>query len=90
MRRARREPVLTWRLLGAALIVELAVWALLEAIRRLVGQRLLARATKVWIAGRQLVQNTQALHTFNATQRRSAELVEELERDQQPTGERTP
>ncbi|HWC27272.1 MAG TPA: hypothetical protein VG474_11865 [Solirubrobacteraceae bacterium] len=89
MRRARREPVLSPRLLGAALVVELAVWVLLEVIRRLVGKRLYPRVTNVWIAGRQLVQNTQALHTLNATQRRSAELVEELERQQQPAGGRT-
>jgi hypothetical protein len=89
MRRPRGEPLLTWRLLGAALVAELAVWGLLELIRRLVGQRLYARVTKVWIAGRQLVQNTQALHTLNATQRRAAELVEELERHQQAAGGRT-
>ena len=89
MRRARRDDVLSWRLLGAALITELAVWALLETIRRLVGGRLYARVTKVWIAARQLAQNTQALHTLNATQRRSVELVEELERHHATAAGRT-
>jgi malonyl CoA-acyl carrier protein transacylase len=84
LRRLHREPPVTWRLLGAVLAAELAVWALLELIRRLVGQRLDERVTKVWIAGRQLVQNTQMLHTLNVTQQRAAELVEELERHQQP------
>lgn len=89
MRRARRDDVLSRRLLGAALAAELAVWVLLETIRRLVGKRLFARVTKVWIAARQLAQNTQAVHTLNSTQRRSVELVEELERHHRPAARRT-
>lgn len=90
MRRARRDDdVLSWRLLGAALAAELAVWVLLEMIRRLVGKRLFARVTKVWIAARQLAQNTQAVHTLNSMQRRSVELVEELERHHRSAAGRT-
>lgn len=73
--------MLTWRLLAAALTAEAAVWALLAVIHRTVGEeRLNAHAANVWIAGRQVVRNTQALHLLKTTQQRAAELVEELER----------
>lgn len=80
---------MTWPTLGAVLVAELVVWSLLELIRRLVGNRLHHQTVKGWIAGRQTVRHTQALHLLNATQQRSTELVEELERHQQPTGERS-
>lgn len=89
MRRLRRDPAVTWPTLGAVLAAELAVWALLETIRRLVGNRLHHQVVKVWIAGRQTVRHTQALHLLNATRQRSTELVEELEGHQQVAGGRS-
>lgn len=82
----RHPPLLTWRLLGAALVAELAVWALLDLIRHQVGIRLDAQVQRVWIAGRKVVQNTQALRSLAVTRRRTADLVEELERHQSTEG----
>ena len=89
MRRLRRDPPVTWGTLGAVLAAELAVVALLEVIRRGVGNGLHPHVMDVWIAGRQTVRHTQAMHLLNATQQRSTELVEELERHQLPTGGRS-
>lgn len=89
MSRLRRNPPVTWGTLGAVLGAELAVVALLELIRRGVGNAVHPHVIKVWIAGRQTVRHTQAIHLLNATQQRSTELVEELERHQQPTGGRS-
>ena len=89
MRRVRRDPPVTWGMLGAVLGAELAVVALLELLRRRVGNGLHPHVMEVWIAGRQTVRHTQAMHLLNATQQRSTELVAELERHQQPTGGRS-
>jgi hypothetical protein len=88
--RLRRDPPVTWGTLRAVLGAELAVVALLELIRRRVGNGLHPHVIGVWIAGRQTVRHTQALHLLNATQQRTRELVEELERRQQSTGGRIP
>jgi hypothetical protein len=81
----RRNRVLTWPTLGAALVAEVAVWALLEAIVRTVGRdHLDTHLERVWYAGRGVVRNTQALHVLSATQQRAVALVEELERQQSP------
>jgi len=68
--------------LGGGLVASLAVWALLEGLRRAVND-VDESIDAVWTAGKRLAQNTQAVHLLAETQARGGELVEELERHRQ-------
>lgn len=83
MRRRRSltdETVGAWRrTLVAGLVVDVAVWALLEGLRRTVND-VDEAVTDVWTAGKRLAQNTQAAHLLTTTRDRGADLLEEIER----------
>lgn len=71
------DQIAWWATLGAALLVVLVAWALLEALRRTV-RDLDSAVTQVWTMGKRLAQNTQATHLLATTKLRGAQLAEEL------------
>ena len=68
-----------WVALGVGLVVALVVWALLEALRRSVGQ-VDEGVQAVWTSGKRVAQNTWTAHLFLTTKARGVELLEEVER----------
>jgi hypothetical protein len=68
-----------WASLGGGLIIVLAVWALLESLRRTVDE--VDRAVDdVWTMGKRLAGNTQTTHMLGSTKELGVELLEEVER----------
>ena len=79
-----------WRIsLVAGLVVAVAVWALLEALRRAAGDVDHA-GEDVWTAGKRLAQNTQTAHLLSGTRDGGVALLEELERHRDLTGDPRP
>ena len=70
----------TWLIsLGGGLVVALAVWGLLEALRRTVNE--VDRAVDdVWTMGKRVAGNTQTTHMLGRTRELGGELLEEVER----------
>ena len=91
MRRRRPDPNLAaWRLtLVAGLVVTVAVWALLELLRR-AARDVDASVDAVWTAGKRLAQNTQAAHQLAGTRAAGVGLLEELQRHRDPSGDAQP
>ena len=79
-----------WRAsLVAGLVVAVAVWALLELLRRSAVD--VERSVEdVWTAGKRLAQNTQTAHLLTGTRDGGVALLDELERHRNPTGEPQP
>lgn len=82
MKPRRSQPDLdyvAWRAsLGGGLVVAVAVWGLLEGVRR--GAKAVDEAvTDVWTAGKRLAQNTQTAHLLVGTRQAGTELLEELQ-----------
>ena len=72
------ETTWAWSLVGG-LVVALAVWALLEALRRTVKE--VERAVDdVWTMGKRVAGNTQTTHMLGSTKELGVELLEEVER----------
>lgn len=70
-----REDERAWRAtLAGGLVAALAVWGLLEWLRRTV-RDVEAAVAAVWEAGKRLAQNTQAAHLLQATKARGLELA---------------
>ncbi len=65
--------------LGGGLIVALAVWALLEALRRTVNE-VERSVNDVWTMGKRVAGNTQTTHMLGNTKELGVELLEEVER----------
>ncbi len=63
--------------LGGGLIVALAVWALLEALRRTVNE-VERSVNDVWTMGKRVAGNTQTTHLLQTTKARGVDLLEEL------------
>jgi hypothetical protein len=81
VRRRRPDPdVAAWRAsLAGGLVAAVAVWGLLEALRRSVHD-VEESVEAVWTAGKRLAQNTQTAHLLNGTRDGGVGLLEELER----------
>ncbi len=71
-----------WRAsLGGGLVVAVAVWGLLEGVRR--GAVAVDEAVSdVWTAGKRLAQNTQTTHLLVGTREQGTQLLEELHHHQ--------
>jgi type II secretory pathway component PulF len=68
-----------WASLAGGLVVALAVWALLEALRRTVNE--VERAVDdLWTMGKRVAGNTQTTHMLGSTKELGVELLEEVER----------
>ncbi|MGH2984763.1 MAG: hypothetical protein ACRDK5_11015 [Solirubrobacterales bacterium] len=68
-----------WASLAGGLVIALAVWALLEALRRTVNE--VERAVDdVWTMGKRVAGNTQTTHMLGNTRELGLELLEEVER----------
>jgi hypothetical protein len=68
-----------WASLGGGLVIALAVWALLESLRRTVNE--VDRAVDdVWTMGKRVAGNTQTTHMLGSTKELGVELLEEVER----------
>jgi len=80
VRRRRRDPdVVAWQAsLGGGLVVAVAVWGLLEALRRAVND-VDEGVDAVWTAGKRLAQNTQTTHILTGTRDSGTELLAELQ-----------
>lgn len=74
--------------LGAGLVVEVAVWGLLEWLRRTVDD-VEEAVDAVWTTGKQVAQNTQAAHVLSATSAAAADLAGALDAAPSPEGEQT-
>ena len=70
--------------LGGGLVAALAVWGLLEALRRAVID-VEEGVDAVWTAGKRLAQNTQTTHLLLGTKERGVELLAEVERHRELT-----
>lgn len=68
-----------WIALGLGLVVALVVWALLETLRRTVGE-IEAGVTAIWTMGKRVAQNTQTTYLLGTTRERGADLLGELQR----------
>lgn len=70
----------TWlATLVGGLAIALAVWALLESLRRTVNE--VGRAVDdVWTMGKRVAGNTQTTHMLGSTKELGVELLEEVER----------
>ena len=81
MRRRAPDPNLAaWRAsLGGGLVVAVAVWGLLEALRR-AAVEVDDAVADVWTAGKRLAQNTQTAHLLGGTRDAGTGLLQELER----------
>lgn len=76
----RRRNVIAWRAsLAGGLVAAVAVWGLLEALRR-VADDVDEAVQDVWTAGKRLAQNTQTSHLLIGTRDQGVGLLEELER----------
>jgi hypothetical protein len=71
--------------LGAGLVVEVAVWGLLEWLRRTVDD-VEEAVDAVWITGKQVAQNTQAAHVLADTSAAAARLADALDSTRSPEG----
>lgn len=71
--------------LGAGLVVEVAVWGLLEWLRRTV-DGVEDAVDGVWITGKQVAQNTQAAHVLADTSAAAARLAAALDAAPPPEG----
>jgi hypothetical protein len=61
------------------LVIALAVWALLEALRRTVNE--VDRAvSELWVMGKRVAQNTATTHMLGGTKELGVELLEEVQR----------
>jgi len=80
-RRRRPDPDLAaWRAsLAGGLVAAVAVWGLLEALRR-AAVDVEESVEAVWTAGKRLAQNTQTAHLLTQTRDGGVALLEELER----------
>jgi type II secretory pathway component PulF len=68
-----------WASLIGGLVVALAVWALLEALRRTVNE--VDRAVSdLWVMGKRVAQNTATTHMLGGTKELGVELLEEVQR----------
>jgi type II secretory pathway component PulF len=68
-----------WASLIGGLVVALAVWALLEALRRTVNE--VDRAvSELWVMGKRVAQNTATTHMLGGTRELGVELLEEVQR----------
>jgi type II secretory pathway component PulF len=68
-----------WASLIGGLVVALAVWALLEALRRTVNE--VDRAvSELWVMGKRVAQNTATTHMLGGTKELGVELLEEVQR----------
>ena len=68
-----------WIALGVGLVVALVVWALLELLRRSVGN-VEKGVDEVLTLGGQVAQNTWTVQLLQATKARGVELLEEIQR----------
>ena len=66
-----------WIACAVLLVVALVVAALLEALRRTVGD-IDAGVTRVWTSGKRVAQNTWTAHLFHTTRARGVELLDEV------------
>ena len=79
-RGASDADVMAWRIsLGGGLVVAVAVWGLLEGLRR-AAQDVDEAVEAVWTSGKRLAQNTQTTHLLLGTREQGVALLEELER----------
>jgi type II secretory pathway component PulF len=68
-----------WASLIGGLVIALAVWALLEALRRTVNE--VDRAvSELWVMGKRVAQNTVTTHMLGGTKELGVELLEEVQR----------
>jgi type II secretory pathway component PulF len=68
-----------WASLVGGLVVALAVWALLEALRRTVNE--VDRAvSELWVMGKRVAQNTATTHMLGGTKELGVELLQEVQR----------
>jgi hypothetical protein len=88
MNHEERNPRAWAATLGAGLVVEIAVWGLLEWLRRTVDD-VEEAVEAVWTTGKQVAQNTQASHVLGGTSAAAAELARALDRTESPRGEPT-
>jgi len=65
--------------LGGGLVAALAVWGLLERLRRAVVE-VEEGVDAIWTSGKRLAQNTQTTHLLQATLAEGSELLAEVER----------
>ena len=71
--------------LGAGLVVEVAVWGLLEWLRRTVDD-VEEAVDAVWTTGKQVAQNTQAAHVLGDTSAAATRLADTLDPTPSPEG----
>ena len=88
MRRDDRNARAWAATLGAGLVVEVAVWGLLEWLRRTVDDVEVA-VDAVWTTGKQVAQNTQAAHVLGGTSAAAAGLARALDQSERPRREQT-
>ena len=74
--------------LGAGLVVEVAVWGLLEWLRR-TADEVEEAVEAVWTTGKQVAQNTQASHVLGGTSAAAAALARALDQTESPPREPT-
>lgn len=74
--------------LGAGLVVDVAVWGLLEWLRRTVDD-VEEAVDAVWTTGKQVAQNTQAAHVLGGTSAAAAQLAGALDHTEPPPREAT-
>ena len=74
--------------LGAGLVVEVAVWGLLEWLRRTANE-VEEAVDAVWTTGKQVAQNTQASHVLGGTSAAAAQLARALDQTESPPREPT-
>ncbi len=78
---SRRDPEdfrAWWASLAGGLVVLVAVWVLLEWLRRTV-EHVDERVAAVWTMGKRVARNTQAAHLLETTKERGVELAAEIE-----------
>ena len=80
MKRRPDPNIVAWRAsLAGGLVAAVAVWGLLEALRR-AADDVDEAVAEVWTAGKRLAQNTQTSHLLLGTRDQGVDLLEELER----------
>lgn len=85
MRREDRNARAWAATLGAGLVVEIAVWGLLEWLRRTV-DGVEEAVGGVWTTGKQVAQNTQAAHVLGDTSAAAARLAAAVDAARPPEG----
>jgi hypothetical protein len=88
MSRAERNARAWAATLGAGLVVEVAVWGLLEWLRR-TADEVEEAVEAVWTTGKQVAQNTQASHVLGGTSAAAAALARALDQTESPRREPT-